>query len=134
MARDSLEKCWCTKELVEAVMTPPEGGDRVYRVCPIHGADYVWRPCELAGPELASFDEKYVRACRVGGKQGGFWKFEAIPEVCAICPVPALVEALDRAIGICQAGINTCEECPVKRPGGCMYLDARRALGAEVKP
>ena len=125
------DKCWCERGLVEAVMTPPEGGDRVYPVCSIHGADYVWRPCKLAGPELASFDKKYVRACRAGGKPGGFWKFEAIPEVCTACPVPAALEAVKAhcvAHGCIPSRLSEvyCD--------GCALWPALRALGEEPKP
>ena len=56
-------------------------------------------------------------------------EFYRIPPSAEKGAVGVLVDALDRAIGICQGGFNICEECPVKKPGGCMYLDAKRALG-----
>ena len=56
-------------------------------------------------------------------------EYYSIPKGAEKGAVGVLVDALDRAIGICQGGFNICEECPVKKPGGCMYLDAKRALG-----
>ena len=118
------EECWCGKEL-EAV---PSGGNPQEfdgaAECSIHGAKYRARPCLCA----TDYEDGHKRRCSVGG---GFDMMAVVAQerFCAACPIPALVEALDRAIGICQAGFNTCEECPVKKPGGCMYLDAKRALG-----
>ena len=61
-----------------------------------------WRECVFGGVELAGFDRRELRQCLVGGlTEQGHWgkvaRFEATPDTCADCPVPALVEALKKA-------------------------------------
>jgi len=58
-----------------------------------------WRECVFGGVELAGFDRRELRQCLVGGlTEQGHWgkvaRFEATPDTCADCPVPALVEAV----------------------------------------
>ena len=86
-----------------------------------------WRECPRAGKELWGFDEpRESRQCLLGG----FYqhadgkpcaRFEAVPEGCACCPVPALVEAVEVArwyqigSGPChheaEGGDAECESC-----------------------
>ena len=88
-------RCWCSRELVEAVMTPPEGGDRAYPVCPTHGADYVWRPCRLAAEPMEA-TRPVVRECDLGCFGG-----TACIDECATCRIPAQLDALEKARAHC---------------------------------
>ena len=76
-------------ELTKAVDLPLDAHD-AWR-CHDHGADYVWRPCELADPPFALG----VRQCHTERRR--HQHFYVCPSRCAVCPVPAQLDALERA-------------------------------------
>jgi len=89
------EKCWCGRVLLEPqIIKGFLDGETTTRSaqCPTHGADYVWRPCGLERVEIINGR----RFCPIRSLSP-HTREEVNVRICAACPVPAPLEALNRA-------------------------------------
>ena len=109
------EKCHCGKGLVEAVMTAPEGGDKVYPVCPIHGPDYVWRPCVFAGGPASEWykGKVHARRCDLVPPRDKWPERDTLGVAhtdCATCPIPAKDELIAALVAVAEDVTEMCTD------------------------
>ena len=91
------EKCWCGRAVAQlAVRITSAASSESVMGCPVHGEDCVWRPCNSRGDWRG--DEGRGEFCRCEALGLVFSR-----EVCARCPVPALVEAVRTVVYILES-------------------------------